>query len=92
MFDDQKVFRRSSDFADCVVEGAAVILNAEKHVYFGVNRVGARIWTLLEAPRTVEGLVNALMSEFAVDEPVCRRETESFLRQLLERKLAEPVN
>ncbi len=87
MIDEKTIFRRSPDFADCAVDRAAVILNADQHLYFGVNRVGARIWALLETPRTTSDLVRILLGDFAVDESVCRRETESFLRQLLDSKL-----
>ena len=87
MSDDRMTFQRSPDFADCAVDRAAIILNADRQLYFGVNRVGARIWGLLATPRSVDELVRTLTGEFAVDEQVCRCETESFLRQLQERKL-----
>jgi len=87
MIDAKTTFRRSPEFADFAVDRAAVILNAEQHAYFGVNRVGARIWGLLETPRTVTELIRILLGEFAIEESVCRRETEAFLRQLLDRQL-----
>ncbi len=69
------------------MDRAAVLANAEKQLYFGVNRVGARIWALLEQPRTVSALVQTLASEFAVDEVICRRDTEEFLRHLMAKNL-----
>lgn len=81
-------FQRSPAFADCPVERSAVILNAEQQLYFAVNRVGARIWRLLERPCTVAEIVQVLTSEFAVEPGLCRHETVAFLRQLIEQQLA----
>jgi hypothetical protein len=83
MFADTAIFQRNRAIEDRAVDRAAVLVNTEGHVYFGVNRVGARIWSLLEQPHRLTDLVRILTGEFAVDEAVCRRETEAFLRQLM---------
>ncbi|HWZ95152.1 MAG TPA: PqqD family peptide modification chaperone [Opitutaceae bacterium] len=85
---DGTVFQRSAAFTDCSVDQMTVIMNAEEIRYFAVNRVGARIWRLLESPHTLGALVQILLQEFAVDPALCRSETTAFLRQLVDRKLA----
>lgn len=90
MFADTAIFRRSAAIDGRAVDRSAVLVNAGEHLYFGVNRVGARIWSLLETPHSVSDLVRVLTSEFAVDEAVCRRETEAFLRQLIAKDLVAP--
>lgn len=86
-FPDTAVFSRTAGIEARAVDRAAVLVNPAQHDYFGVNRVGARIWALLEQPRRVSEIVSTLLREFAVDEAVCRRETEAFLTQLLARKM-----
>ncbi len=89
MIPDTAVFERSRAYSACPVDRAAVILNAEKHLYFAVNRVGARIWRLLEEPQSLESLVKTLTSEFDVPATKCRREIEAFLGQLIDRQMVE---
>ena len=88
MVPDEAIFERNATFADSPVGEAAVILNTDELLYFAVNRVGARIWRLLESPRTLGELVQILSQEFAVEPSICRQETSAFLYQLLDRKLA----
>jgi hypothetical protein len=76
------------------LDGAAVLVVPEQHLYFAINRVGARIWDLLAEPHSVETLVAALAAQFEVAESECRREAEAFLLQLTERDLVHrlPLN
>jgi hypothetical protein len=83
MFGDTAVFRRNDAIEHRAVDLAAVLVNTDVKLYFGVNRVGARIWSLLEQPRRVADLVRILTHEFAVDDVACRHEIEVFLRQLM---------
>ncbi len=87
MGEDGRIFRRKAGIEGRAVDRALVLMDAGEQHYFGVNRVGARIWQLLEKPQSSAELVRALTGEFAVDEAACRRETEAFLRQLLAKGL-----
>lgn len=87
MTGDNERFQRRSAIEGRAVDRALVLVDASEHHYFGVNRVGARIWHLLETPQSVADLVRALTREFAVDDAACRRETEAFLRQLIAKDL-----
>ncbi|MEY2878056.1 MAG: hypothetical protein RLZZ15_436 [Verrucomicrobiota bacterium] len=83
MSDAGTTFQRKSAIEGRAVDRAAVLVDSREGLYFGVNRVGARIWSLLEQPRSVAELVETLTGEFTVDAAACRRETESFLGQLV---------
>ncbi len=85
------MLRRNPAFQHLAMDRAAVLLHAAEHSYFAVNHVGARIWALLETPRTVSELVRILMEQFVVEETACRRETEAFLQQMLDRGLLVAV-
>jgi len=57
--------------------------------YFGVNEVGARIWTLLQEPMTFAALVDALLEEYRVDRDQCEEEVEDLLRKMADKDLIE---
>jgi Coenzyme PQQ synthesis protein D (PqqD) len=84
-------FLRAPGIEARAVERTAVLMAPERHIYFAVNRVGTRIWSLLQEPRSVAELVGILTVEFSVEEAECRRHTEEFLRELLGKELVTRV-
>lgn len=75
----------SRDQVSADLDGEAVILGFAKGVYFGLDGVGARAWSLIQTPRTVDEVCAALVEEFDVEPGRCR----SDLFALFERLLAE---
>lgn len=69
----------------CPLGDEAAILNLKNTVYYGLNPVGARVWNLLQQPRTVGELRDALLDEFDVEAGRC----ESDLLELLEKMRSE---
>lgn len=64
------------------VDRSVVMMSIDQGMYFGLEGTGPRIWALLEQPRSVRQLCEALMGEFAVEPEVCRREVCTFLEEL----------
>lgn len=65
----------------------AVILDMKKKIYYGLEPVGARIWQMIQEPKTVDEIVNALVEEFEVEEDVCLQDCVSFISELKEKEL-----
>jgi hypothetical protein len=65
--------------------GEAAILNLKSGVYYGLNTVGARIWSLIQEPKTIENIRDIILNEYDVDPQRC----ESDLLQLLQQLAAE---
>ncbi|MGC1203219.1 MAG: PqqD family peptide modification chaperone, partial [Candidatus Acidiferrales bacterium] len=63
----------------------ASILNLKNTVYYGLDPVGARVWTLLQQPRSVEQLRDTLLEDYEVESARC----ENDLLSLLEKMRAE---
>ena len=61
------------------------ILNLRNETYYGLDRVGAYVWTLMQQPSSVTWLRNAMLERYDVDEQRCERE----LLELLETLRAE---
>lgn len=73
----------------CDLSGEIVILNIQDGVYYGLNAVGARIWKLLEEPRSVGQIRSALLDEYDIDPDVCGMQLVSVLTDLAAHELVE---
>ncbi|MCA1992893.1 MAG: lasso peptide biosynthesis PqqD family chaperone [Coleofasciculus sp. S288] len=62
--------------------GEAVILNLKSGVYHGLNEVGAQIWKLIEEPKTVKEIEQALLEEYEVEPECCQRDLLALLQNL----------
>ncbi|HEY9632632.1 MAG TPA: PqqD family peptide modification chaperone [Coleofasciculaceae cyanobacterium] len=62
--------------------GEAAILNLKSGVYYGLNEVGARIWQLMQEPRTVTTIRDTLLEEYEVEPDSCERDLLALLRDL----------
>jgi L-fucose isomerase-like protein len=61
----------------------AVILNLKTGVYHGLNEVGARIWSLIQEPKTVADVKDTILSEYQVEPEVCATDLMNLLQNLL---------
>ena len=86
---DHQVIEADKQQVSCGLDGEAVILNLQKGVYYGLNRVGARIWELLQQPRTVADLRSLLVKEFNVEPARCAQDLEALLGELSNHGLIE---
>jgi len=69
------------------IDGEVVMLSIENSEYYGMDKVGSRIWELLEHPLSLKELVKKLTEEYEVSEEQCSLDTLEFLRKLTEKKL-----
>ncbi len=69
------------------IDGEVVMLSIENSEYYGMDKVGSRIWELLENPMRFMELVAKLMEEFEVTEEQCHKETLEFVKKMTEKKL-----
>ena len=78
---------RASTTAWRVIEGEAVILAVDTKVMRGLNAVGSRVWELIDGRRSVDEIVETVVTEFAVEPARARADVEAFLRQLADKGL-----
>ena len=67
--------------------GEIALLGPAQEKYYGLNDTAARIWELLESPRSAAELRAALEAEFDVAPEVCERETRRALSEMEMEKL-----
>ena len=73
----------------CELDGEAVILQIEDGVYYVLNPVGARIWNLLEQPRTIRQIRDTILEEYAVESDRCEVDLLALLNELAARRLID---
>lgn len=91
MFDPSTVFQRSSRQVSCDLNGETAILNLDEAVYFGLQGVGAEIWTALETPQSLADLNRVVCAAFDVDPARCEVDIVKFLAQMQAAGLVERV-
>ena len=72
----------SQDQVSCDLAGEAAILNLKRAVYYGLDMVGARIWTLVQEPITVGAVRDIILREYDVEQEQCERDLLDLLRTL----------
>ena len=73
----------------CNLDGEVVILNLKDGVYYGLNAVGARIWNLLQEPRTMHEVRDILAQEYEVETDRCEHDLLALLQELATEGLIE---
>jgi uncharacterized NAD(P)/FAD-binding protein YdhS len=64
-------------------------LNIKSGVYYGLDPIGAQIWKLMQEPREVSEIQNAITSEYDVEPARCARDLMDLLEKLLAEGLIE---
>jgi hypothetical protein len=72
----------TSDQVSCPLGEESAILNLKNSVYYGVNPVGARVWNLLQRPKTVSEIRDALLHEYEVEPGRCERDLIDLLEKM----------
>ena len=71
------------------LQGEAVILDINSGVYYGLNQVGASIWNLIQDPKTVKEIKDALLAEYEVDPQACETDILVLIEDLATKGLIE---
>jgi PqqD family protein of HPr-rel-A system len=71
------------------MEEEVAILQVRSGRYFALREVGARIWDLLQEPRPVSEILQAVLAEYDVEPARCEQDLRALLEGLRERGLVE---
>jgi hypothetical protein len=80
----------SSQQVSCDVASEAVLLSMHDGEYYGLNEVAATIWRLIQRPRTIRDIRDALLDEYSgIDHDECQRAVLDFLGEMLALHMVE---
>ena len=82
----------SKDQVSNDLNGETIILNLKTSEYYGMDGTGARIWNLLQTPRTVIEIRDALLEAYDIESERCERDLLSLLQELVDVGLIETPN
>jgi hypothetical protein len=71
------------------VDDELVMLDLASSTYFGLDRIGRRIWALIEEPASVATICATLEREFDVSPETCRADVAAFVQELAGADLIE---
>lgn len=69
------------------LQGDAVLLDMKSGVYFGLDRIGTRMWQLMGEPKPLSAVVEAVMNEFEVSQSRCTEDVLDLAKKLAEQGL-----
>src|SRR4029079_12886064 len=84
---NMRVFRISDGVVFRELDGEAVLLNLDSGMYFGLDRIGTRIWQLVEQHGRIDPIVTTLVDEYDADATVLREDVARLLGALTEKGL-----
>ena len=80
---------RSSDQVSTDLGDETVILGLSSDEYFSLQNVGARIWEIIQEPKTVKEILDAILNDYAVESERCERDLLAVLQELAHEGLVE---
>jgi hypothetical protein len=73
----------------CEVSGEVFMLQLDDGVYYSLNAVGARIWELIQEPRSVAEIHHCLLGEYDVESERCEKDLFTLLSDLISKQLVD---
>jgi hypothetical protein len=86
------VVRAARSQVSTVLDGEAVLLELNRGVYFGLNKVGTVVWQLVQEPRTVASIRDAVCEEYGVSPDRCLSDVSGLLERMRDEGLVEVVD
>ena len=77
----------SGELVSANLDGEVVILGFQSGSYYSLDQVGASVWELLQQPRKVSQIRDAILNEYDIDTQQCEHDLLQLLNQLAERQL-----
>jgi hypothetical protein len=81
--------RQSANQVSCDLSGDAAILDLKTGTYYSLDAVGARIWSLIGKPKTVEEIRDTLTAEYDVTSGRCESDLYALLEKLANKGLIQ---
>lgn len=81
------VIQRNKDIPFNQIDGEVVMLSVENGEYYGMNKIGSRIWKMVEEPISIKELIKRLIVEYKVSEDQCKKDTLDFISTILKKNI-----
>jgi Coenzyme PQQ synthesis protein D (PqqD) len=89
MIGTQSLIAASKDQVSKELEGEVIILDLARGAYYGLDGVAARVWDLIQEPKTAQQVLQILVAEYDVEPARCETDLRSLLEDLAAHQLIE---
>ena len=79
----------SADLSPELCGDEVVILDLKEGTYYELSEVGARIWTLMQQPRSIQAVLDTLIEEYDVAPQQCEEDVLALVEDLARHGLVE---
>ncbi|WP_461637520.1 lasso peptide biosynthesis PqqD family chaperone [Labilibaculum euxinus] len=79
---ENRLIVRKESIVTSVIDGEVVMMDMESGNYYGLGKIGSRIWDLLESPSSINLVCDILHQEFDVAREICEKDVADFLGQM----------
>lgn len=86
---EKSVVIRNNNIDVIEIDSEKVMMDLNKGRYFSLNKVGSRIWDMLEDEIIVQDLINLLRNEYDVNYEECEEKVVDYLNDLYKGGLIE---
>ena len=69
------------------LQGEAVLLNLKSGVYFGLDKMGTRVWQLMGQNEILSGVLKAILQDYDVTEERCSKDLLDLVAKMQEHGL-----
>lgn len=70
----------------------SIILELNEGIYYGLNSIGTRVWELLQSPRSISQISDAICQDYDVGIDVCMKDVAALVADLQARTLVRQVD
>jgi hypothetical protein len=86
---EDQIVKRRVQLLEAEVDGELVALDVDQGNCYGFNATATRVWAMLDEPKRVSELRDALLEQYEVDPETCERELIALLQDLESQGLLE---
>ena len=83
---------RSSDQVSTDLGKEVFILGLGSSEYYSLEEVGARIWEIIQEPKTVKEILDSILNDYAVEPEICGSDLLAVLQEMADEGLIEIKN
>ena len=81
------IVRKNDDIFTGAIDNETVAMSIQSGKYYQLNKTGSRILTLLDQPRSIKELCEAIQSNYKIDSDVCQDDILEFMKDMANKNL-----
>ena len=82
---------RGDEIASKVIDGEAIIINLANGIYYSMDKVGAVVWEMIEAGRSLHEILSTIVMRYETSLEQAQSDVEHLVNELLQENLVTVV-